>query len=69
MALLPGRACAAFLDGMRRLPIEPNRIPRFDALSEVLMRHTGWRVVAVPGLVPDDEVITHGDGHDHRARG
>jgi phenylalanine-4-hydroxylase len=59
MALLPGRACAAFLDGMRRLPIEPDRIPRFDALSEVLMRHTGWQVVAVPGLVPDDVFFDH----------
>jgi phenylalanine-4-hydroxylase len=59
MALLPGRACAAFLDGMRRLPIEPDRIPNFDALSEVLMRHTGWQVVAVPGLVPDDVFFDH----------
>jgi phenylalanine-4-hydroxylase len=59
MALLPGRACDAFVDGMRRLPIEPDRIPDFERLSEVLMRHTGWQVVAVPGLVPDDVFFEH----------
>ncbi|MCS6811280.1 MAG: phenylalanine 4-monooxygenase, partial [Tepidimonas sp.] len=59
MALLPGRACSAFVDGMRRLPIEPDRIPDFERLSEVLMRHTGWQVVAVPGLVPDDVFFEH----------
>lgn len=59
MALLPGRACDAFVDGMQRLPIEADRIPNFEALSEVLMRHTGWQVVAVPGLVPDDVFFEH----------
>ncbi|MDM7456277.1 MAG: phenylalanine 4-monooxygenase [Tepidimonas sp.] len=58
-ALLPGRACDAFVDGLRRLPIEPDRIPDFERLSEVLMRHTGWQVVAVPGLVPDDVFFGH----------
>ncbi|TSE24817.1 Phenylalanine-4-hydroxylase [Tepidimonas sediminis] len=58
-ALLPGRACAAFLEGLRSLPIEPDRIPDFERLSEVLMRHTGWRVVAVPGLVPDEVFFDH----------
>ncbi|HEX8884764.1 MAG TPA: phenylalanine 4-monooxygenase, partial [Noviherbaspirillum sp.] len=51
-ALLPERACDEFVAGMRALPIGPEQIPDFRALSEVLMRHTGWQVVAVPGLVP-----------------
>ncbi len=59
MALLPGRACEAFVAGMRALPIEADRIPDFRRLSEVLMRHTGWQVVAVPGLVPDDVFFEH----------
>lgn len=57
--LLPGRACAAFLAGMRALPIGPEQIPDFRRLSEVLMRHTGWQVVAVPGLVPDEVFFDH----------
>ena len=58
-ALLPGRACDAFVQGMRDLPIGPDRIPDFRALSEVLMRRNGWQVVAVPGLVPDDVFFDH----------
>jgi phenylalanine-4-hydroxylase len=57
--LLPGRACDAFVDGMRRLPISAGQIPDFRRLSEVLMRSTGWQIVAVPGLVPDDVFFEH----------
>jgi phenylalanine-4-hydroxylase len=53
-AMLPGRACDAFVDGMRQLPIDGTGIPDFRDLSAVLRQHTGWEVVAVPGLVPDD---------------
>ena len=52
--LLPGRACAEFLEGMRALPLGADQIPDFRRLSDVLVKYTGWRVVAVPGLVPDD---------------
>lgn len=58
-ALLPGRACDAFVAGMQALPIGAEQIPDFEQLSEVLMRHTGWQVVAVPGLVPDEVFFDH----------
>jgi phenylalanine-4-hydroxylase len=57
--LLPGRACDAFLDGMRRLPIGADEIPDFRRLSDVLGKRTGWQVVAVPGLVPDEVFFEH----------
>jgi phenylalanine-4-hydroxylase len=57
--LLPGRACDEFVQGMRALPIGADEIPDFRRLSEVLMRHTGWQVVAVPGLVPDEVFFEH----------
>jgi phenylalanine-4-hydroxylase len=57
--LLPGRACDAFVAGMRALPIASDAIPDFRRLSDVLLRHTGWQVVAVPGLVPDDVFFDH----------
>ncbi len=57
--LLPGRACDEFVHGMRNLPIGPERIPDFRRLSEVLTSKTGWQVVAVPGLVPDDVFFEH----------
>jgi phenylalanine-4-hydroxylase len=57
--LLPGRACDEFVDGMRSLPIGPEAIPDFRGLSEVLGKRTGWQVVAVPGLVPDEVFFEH----------
>ncbi len=57
--LLPGRACDEFLAGLADLPIEPDRIPHFDALNEQLYRRTRWSIVAVPGLVPDEVFFEH----------
>jgi phenylalanine-4-hydroxylase len=34
-------------------------IPRFDAINEKLVRKTNWRLVAVPGLVPDLVFFEH----------
>ena len=59
MRMLPGRVCQAFEAGMKALPIAPDQIPDFRRLSDVLMKHTGWQVVAVPGLVPDDVFFEH----------
>lgn len=52
--LLVGRACSDYLDGLQGLGVAAGGIPDFDRLSELLDRATGWRIVAVPGLVPDD---------------
>lgn len=57
--LLPGRACDEFVQGMRDLPIGADEIPDFRRLSDVLMKRTGWQVVAVPGLVPDEVFFEH----------
>ena len=57
--LLVGRACDEFVAGMQALPMRADRIPDFERLSEVLMKRTGWQVVAVPGLVPDDVFFGH----------
>ncbi|WP_342619987.1 phenylalanine 4-monooxygenase [Rhodoferax sp. GW822-FHT02A01] len=57
--LLPGRACDEFVQGMRDLPIGADAIPEFRRLNDVLMRRTGWQVVAVPGLVPDEVFFEH----------
>ena len=57
--LLPGRACDEFVQGMHDLPIGPEQIPDFQCMSEVLHQRTGWQVVAVPGLVPDEVFFEH----------
>jgi len=58
-ALLPGRACEPFLRGLDALDLHRAGIPEFARINEELARLTGWRVVAVPGLVPDDVFFDH----------
>ena len=58
-ALLPGRVAPEFIHGLDILHMDRPGIPDFDALSEKLMRRTGWQVVAVPGLVPDRVFFDH----------
>jgi len=52
-AQLPGLACDEFIAAVGELGA-PAQIPRFDALSEKLMRATRWEIVAVPGLIPEE---------------
>lgn len=57
--LLPGRASKAYLRGLDVLKLSRPGIPDFEELSDRLMALTGWQVVAVPGLVPDDVFFDH----------
>lgn len=57
--LLPGRACEAFLNGLDELDLHRGGIPNFNRINEELNRLTGWSVVAVPGLVPDEIFFDH----------
>jgi phenylalanine-4-hydroxylase len=59
MKLLPQVACSAFVEGMRALPMSSEGIPDFKELSRALLPCTGWQVVAVPGLVPEDVFFEH----------
>jgi phenylalanine-4-hydroxylase len=59
VSLLPGRACDAFVAGMRELPMSSQGIPDFETLNPVLMARTGWQLVAVPGLVADEVFFDH----------
>ena len=50
---LPGMACDEFIAAVRELGA-PERIPRFEAISERLMKATAWQIVGVPGLIPEE---------------
>jgi phenylalanine-4-hydroxylase len=52
-AQLPGLACEEFIAAVNQLGA-PERIPRFDDISERLMKATGWQIVGVPGLIPEE---------------
>lgn len=54
LGVLPGRAIGLFMDSLSTLGINKERIPSFDEVNEILMKRTGWQVVAVPGLIPDE---------------
>ena len=58
-ALLPGRACDEFLRGLKALDLHGQGIPDFHELNARLNALTGWTVVAVPGLVPDEVFFKH----------
>ena len=57
--LLPGRACDEFLEGLNTLRLSESGIPHFGRLSDRLEKLTGWRIVAVPDLVPDEVFFDH----------
>ena len=57
--LLPGRACKEALEAMQSLELSQSGIPNFAELSDRLAAITGWRVVAVAGLIPDDAFFEH----------
>ncbi len=57
--ILPGRACDAFIRGLDALDLHGAGIPDFERISEKLHALTGWTVVAVPGLVPDEVFFEH----------
>ncbi|MEO5735273.1 MAG: phenylalanine 4-monooxygenase, partial [Rubrivivax sp.] len=50
---LPGLACDEFINAVQELGT-PDEIPSFDAISERLLKATGWRIVGVPGLIPEE---------------
>lgn len=56
--LLPGRACEEYFAAFKKLAFLEEGIPRFEKLTEVTYRETGWEIVAVPGLIPADAFFT-----------
>ncbi len=57
--VLPGRACPEFLEGLSKLKLVSDQIPDLERLSDGLEKLTGWRVVSVPSLVPDEIFFDH----------
>ena len=59
MKILPGRASQAFLKGLDALDLNTGGIPDFEVMNPKLQALTGWTVVCVPGLVPDEVFFDH----------
>ncbi|MBA4001037.1 phenylalanine 4-monooxygenase [Brevundimonas sp.] len=59
MKILPGRAADVFLKGLDALDLHGSGIPDFREMNARLEALTGWTVVCVPGLVPDEVFFDH----------
>jgi phenylalanine-4-hydroxylase len=59
MKILPGRACEAYMRGLEALDLNTGGIPDFEVMNPKLQALTGWTVVCVPGLVPEDVFFDH----------
>jgi len=56
---LKGRAVSDFFRGLDVLHLSKPGIPDFEELNERLFARTGWTIVSVPGLVPDEIFFAH----------
>lgn len=57
--ILNDRADPAMLQGLEALNLNRGGIPDFSIINEELRARTGFTVVAVPGLVPDEVFFNH----------
>ena len=55
LPMLPGRACPQWIRAMNEMNFSRDRIPQLPDLNAVLAKHTGWKVVPVPALIPFTE--------------
>ncbi|MGB7102584.1 MAG: phenylalanine 4-monooxygenase [Xanthobacteraceae bacterium] len=58
-AILNDRACVEFVTALDKLKLSESGIPDMEKLSDRLEKLTGWRVVPVTELVPDDVFFGH----------
>ncbi|MDE2220357.1 MAG: phenylalanine 4-monooxygenase, partial [Gammaproteobacteria bacterium] len=54
-ALLERYAAPEVAAGLAAVGADEHCIPRFAAVNELLRQATGWRIVAVPGLIPEEQ--------------
>ncbi|HET8555021.1 MAG TPA: phenylalanine 4-monooxygenase [Rhodanobacteraceae bacterium] len=57
--VLPGRACEEFLAAQDMLEMTADAIPRFDELNKILTDATGWKLIGVEGLLPEQTFFDH----------
>ena len=59
MKVLATRACPEFLDAVGTLDLSDGGVPVMERLSDKLEPLTGWRIVPVTDLVPDEVFFNH----------
>lgn len=56
--IVQGYACREFLDGLKLLDVADG-VPDLNRVSDALHARTRWRLVAVPGFIPDAVFFGH----------
>jgi phenylalanine-4-hydroxylase len=59
MPLVERYATPEVMKGIDALGARPDRIPNFEQVNQSLQQLTGWRIVAVPGLIPEQYFYAH----------
>ncbi len=59
ISILKNRAVPEFYEGLTALNLNEGGIPNFAHINEKLMDLTGWQVITVPHLIPDDIFFEH----------
>ncbi|MBM7035275.1 phenylalanine 4-monooxygenase [Vibrio ulleungensis] len=54
LAIVEGRACDAYLQGLTLLDLPTDRVPQLPEINKVLNETTGWQVEPVPALIDFD---------------
>ncbi|OHC71097.1 MAG: phenylalanine 4-monooxygenase [Rhodocyclales bacterium GWA2_65_20] len=57
-AIIRTHACAEFVRGIDLLGA-PDEIPDLERVGDFIAARTGWRLVPVPGFIPDEAFFTH----------
>jgi len=59
MEEVPGRACDEFIEGLKTLGLDQGGVPSLADVNEKLSALTGWTLVPVPALIPDNVHFYH----------
>ena len=46
-------ACTEFLDGIKNVNFHSNKIPDFNEVNTLLQNSTGWKIIAVHGIIEE----------------
>ena len=57
--VLAGRACDEFIDAQKALHMSADAIPKFSELNVLLREATGWKLIGVEGLLPEQVFFDH----------
>ncbi|HEX7339156.1 MAG TPA: phenylalanine 4-monooxygenase [Rhodanobacteraceae bacterium] len=57
--VLKGRACDEFIAAQEALEMSADAIPKFDELNAILADATGWQLIGVEGLLPEETFFDH----------